>query len=131
MKPGRFKRAWRSPYWLRPIAVVAGFLIGVSMFLATYTNLGYRRDRQQAFEQQQDEVVALRDELQCVRRESSEATRLEGEIGREGWLAMTIWARTGDSAHPRIVQAAERTDALYRVLGPALERRAEAAERCD
>lgn len=125
------RRAWRSPYWLRPVAVLAAFLIGVSMFLATYTNLGYRRDRQEAFERQQGEVVALRNELQCRVGESSTATRIEGEISREGWLAMTIWARTGDSDHPRIAQAAERVEALYAELGPALERRAEAVERCD
>jgi hypothetical protein len=131
MTVGWFRRAWRSPIWWKPVAGIAALLIAVSLVAFSWTSWQYRIDREDAFNQQQAEVVALRTELQCRVGQSSGATRIEGEIAREGWLALTIWARTGDSDHPRIALAAERVETLYRELGPALEQRAGAVERCD
>lgn len=113
------------------LLAVTGLASAVYQVLDESNEARHDRDQQAEAAALQAEVEALKAELSCRATESSEANRLEGEIGREGWLAMTIWARTGDSGHPRIVEAAERTEALYRELGPALVQRSEAVEECD
>lgn len=120
-------RAWR---WQTGVAV-GTILLGISAVIGAFTNLLDETNEHANDETLRVQVTALQTELQCRVRESSDATRIEGEIAREGWLALTIWARTGNSDQPRIAQAAERVESLYRELGPALERRAEAVEHCD
>lgn len=122
---------WRRRVWRWQTGVTVGsVLMGVAALVASVTNLLDETNEHANDDTLRAQVETLQTELSCRVTQSSEATRIEGEISREGWLAMTVWARTGDSGHPRIVQAAERVDALYRELGPALERRAEAVERC-
>jgi hypothetical protein len=127
-----FATWWRAKAWRWQTGVALGtILLGISAVVGAWTNLLDETNEHANDEALRTQVEALQTELQCRVRASSDATRIEGEITREGWLALTIWARTGDSEQPRIAQAAERVEALYRELGPALERRAEAVERCD
>lgn len=129
-RPGRLRRAWRSPSWYRPVGAIAALLVAVAFAASTWLNFAYREDRLAAFDVQQREVVALRAELTCRNVESSTAVRIEGEITREGWRAMVRFAETGDGGDPVIVAGAARIRGLYAELGPALEERAAAVETC-
>lgn len=131
MKSTRFRRAWRDPHWVRPVLALAAALFAVSSMFSTALNYAYNRDRRDAFERQQQEVEALRNELACVRHESSAATRIEGEITREGWRALLIWASTGNPGDPQVVAADQKVQQLYAELGPAIEERTAAASTCD
>jgi hypothetical protein len=119
------------------VTAIGGLLVGVALAVFAWTNVEYRTDREDAFDVQQRELEAVRrqvdtlqEQLDCVRAESSHASQLEGDIAREGWLAMTIWASTGDSDHPRIGEAAARVAMLYDDMGPALIERREATSTC-
>lgn len=131
MKSTRFRRAWRDPHWVRPVLGLSAALFAFSSMFSTALNFAYNNDRREAFAVQQREVEALRNELTCVRRESSAATRIEGEITREGWRAMLIWASTGSPSDPRIVEAAQEVNDLYMQLGPAIEERTASTATCD
>lgn len=77
---------------------------------------------------QQAQIEALQGELACRAELGTEASNIQGEIGQATALGLVAVARGDDAA---LSVQADRIEELAMALGPALERRAEAVERCD
>lgn len=121
-------RWWRLRVWRWQVGVVlAALMVGASALISSVSNLADEQNEHANDRANRQQIASLNDELECRSEIAAETSNIQGEIGRETALGLVAVARGDDVA---LAGHATRIEALAIELGPALERRAEAVERC-
>lgn len=122
----RLHTAWRWFTSQGPIIVAFVLLstagVGSAIFQVLDESNESDHDRDQ-----QSQIDDLQAELACRSVIGVEAANIQGEIGQATALGLVAVARGDDAG---LAVQADRIEQLATELGPALERRAQAVERC-
>lgn len=123
----RLAAAWRWFTSQGPIILAFALLavagVGSAAFQVLDEANEARHDRDQ-----EAQIARLQDELACRADIGAEASNIQGEIGQATALGLVAVARGDDAA---LAIQANQIEELAVALGPALERRAQAVERCN
>lgn len=122
----RLRQAW---WWLTsqgPIIVAFVLLATASLGSAVYQVLDETNEAHHDRDQQ-TQIDELQAELACRSVLGVDAANIQGEISQATALGLVAVARSDEAA---LAVQADRIEQLAVELGPALERRAQAVERC-
>lgn len=125
----RFVTWWKTRIWRWQVGLVlAALILAASALVDSISNIADEANEHRNDAADRAQISRLSQELECRSQAATEASNIQGEIGRATALGLVAVARGDDRA---LTEQADRIEALALELGPALVRRAEAVEECE